>query len=328
MILKAPKYWQKRGLISYLLLPLSLVYLLLVKLKQSLELAKQYKNSRPIICIGNASLGGSGKTPTAIAVAELLLSQKKSPIFLTRGYKRKSKDCLLIKKGCDKSSHQEAGDEALLLSEIADTIIGEDRLQALKLIEKTGSEVVIMDDGLQNLSVAKNYSILVVDAQIGFGNGLVFPSGPLRETLSSALKRTDLVLIINETDQQLRQQLARYKTKTTSGKLIAKNLTKFQNRNLLAFAGIGYPEKFFRFLQKNNLQVVTTKSFADHHNYTHAELLSLCNQAKSLDAKAITTKKDWVKFPKFFKRRIDYLDIELEFADRDLIKNELLRITK
>ena len=321
MLIKTPKFWMCRNYISYSLLPLSLIY---KAAKAVIDLMQETaKVSKPIICVGNLTVGGSGKTPVALALGKILQEMSVEFAYLSRGYLGKKNQFGYVDKV--RSMSCDVGDEPLILAEVAPTFIAKDRLQgARQIIKNRKIQAIILDDGMQNNLLQKDLTILVVDSKIQFGNEFIFPAGPLRESVSEGLAKTDFVVVIGEIDEKLQQILA--SKKIISAKIKAKNLANFSGQKLMAFCGLAHPEKFFSFLENQGLNVVNTQSFADHHSYKISELELLVAEAKKLDAKLIATKKDWVKFPPNFKRKIEYLDIDLEFVDKEFIKDQLKKL--
>ncbi len=321
MLIKTPKFWLRRNFISYSLLPLSLVYqavaLFIAMMRESEKVAK------PIVCIGNLTFGGSGKTPVALAIGKILQEMNIEFSYLSRGYLGKEGQFGYVDKV--KSMSRDVGDEPLILAEVAPTFIAKNRLFGAKEIAKNRKiQMIVLDDGMQNNSLKKDLTILVIDDKVQFGNEFLFPAGPLRESISDGLAKTDFVIVVGEIDKNLQQILA--EKKVISAKIKAANLDKFTGQKLMAFCGLAYPEKFFTFLENKGLEVVAKQDFADHHPYKISELEWLIAEAKKQDAKLITTKKDWVKFPANFKRKIEYLDIDLELENKELIKGELKKL--
>jgi tetraacyldisaccharide 4'-kinase len=181
--------------------------------------------------------------------------------------------------------------------------------------------MIVLDDGMQNNTLHRDFTIMVVDGKIGFGNGFMLPAGPLREPVSCGLKKADLVVVVGSANEKLLKKFPQEKIVRT--KIVPKNLSHFLSKKLIAFCGLAYPEKFFSYLRENGLQVIETHSFPDHYHYSENELIGLLKIAEEKNAELITTKKDWVKFPKFHDR-ICHLDIDLEFENKELIK-EILR---
>lgn len=323
-MIRTPKFWKKISLLSLLLLPFSIIYFVIFFLIKITT--KTSKISRPVICIGNIIAGGSGKTPTTIAIGKILQELKIESAFLSRGYMSDGSKFLLLNKN-NKYDAKEVGDEPLLLAEHASTFISKNRLFGAKQIDAMNKfDCLVIDDGMQNESLFRDFTILVIDGKIGFGNQLLIPSGPMREPINWGLKKADLVVLIGHGDEKLLKKLSG--KKIVNAKILPKNIENFKEQKLLAFCGLAYPEKFYSLLEKNNLQLAKTKSFPDHYNYSSNELAELQKEAKKLNAKLVTTKKDWIKFSPKFKKEISYLDIELQFEDKKLIKETLKKILK
>ena len=321
-MLKTPNFWIKKNIISYALLPLSLIYFVgffLLKI-----FSKKRKISKSVICVGTLIAGGSGKTPTAIALGKILQEMSVDFAFLSRGYMNDGSKFLMLKKS-DQNKASQVGDEPLLLSEIATTFVAKDRFFGATQIEAMKDfQVILLDDGMQNNSLQLDLTILVIDGNLGFGNGFLLPAGPMREPICSGLKKADLVIVIGEMKQDLQKKLVG--KKIVGAKIIPLNLGKFYGRKLIAFCGLAYPEKFFSFLRKNDLQILETHEFRDHHPYIDVELETLFCAAQEQGAELITTKKDWVKFSPSFQKKISYLDIDLKFDDEKTITEELRKI--
>jgi len=321
MLIKTPKFWQKRNFISVALLPLALVYSCVSSLVNFAR--KSDKISKPVICVGNLTVGGSGKTPVAVAIGKILHELSVDFAYLSRGYGAKKTKFGFIKKNLENAA--EVGEEPFILLEVAPTFIAKDRLSGAKEIDKMNEfRAIIIDDGMQNNSLKKDIIILVIDGKIKFGNKFIFPAGPLRQSIESGLKKADFIIVVGEIDEELSKILAQ--KKVVEAKIIAKNLHEFSNQNLIAFCGLGYPEKFFSFLKNSKLNIIETKSFRDHHFYNNIELENLLKLSKNKDAKLVTTKKDWIKFPLEFQEKIKFLDIDLEFSNKNFIKQELQKI--
>lgn len=321
MSIKTPKFWLSKNFIAYSLLPLSFIYkaaATLIHLSRESE-----KISKPVICVGNITLGGSGKTPVALAIGKILQEMNIDFTYLSRGYLGKKNQFGYVDKM--RSMSFDVGDEPLILAEKALTFVAKDRLRGAKEIARNHkTQVIVLDDGLQNDSLQKDLSILVVDGKVQFGNEFLFPAGPLRESIADGLAKTDFVIVIGEVEANLQKILG--EKKIISAKIKAKNIEKFSGKKLFAFCGLAYPDKFFSFLENQGLNVVDREGFMDHHFYKISELDFLMKEAQKQGAKLVTTKKDWVKFPSNFKRKIDYLDIELELENKGFIKDEIQKI--
>jgi tetraacyldisaccharide 4'-kinase len=324
---KTPQFWlHKKSFISLILLPLSFLYKIGFWFKKNL--IKTQKVDLPIICIGNIIAGGAGKTPVALALGEFFKENNFEFCYLTRGYKSKNNKVLMIENP-RQFDVEEVGDEAKILAEIAPTCVAKNRyLGYKKIVESKKYQAIIMDDGLQNFQLEYDIKILVIDSKIVFGNNRLIPSGPMRQSLAEVAKNIDLFVIIGQKNIQIEEEILQHNcgAKILSAQISTSNLDKFINKNIVAFCGIAYPQKFFDFIKNIGLNLVETKIFADHYQYKSEDLERLYQQALSKNLKLITTKKDWVKFPKDFQEKIDYLDIKLDFDDKILIKNLLQKI--
>ncbi|AIK97020.1 tetraacyldisaccharide 4'-kinase [Candidatus Odyssella acanthamoebae] len=313
MTLKAPQFWRQEGLLSLLLSPLGWLYGQIVAWR--LRGAKN-KVRVPVICVGNLTLGGSGKTPTVIALAQEFQRLGHTPHVLSRGYGGKSYQALKVDTGHHTAA--EVGDEAFLLAEIAPTWVGANRYRSAQAAINAGATMLIMDDGLQNPTLHQDFKIAVFDGQIPLINKKIFPAGPLREDFSKGLQRIDHLLLLNFTGCPVWAGQLPYTLATTISEQIPT-----QDR-YLAFAGIGYPEKFFKLLEKKGFNIIETYSFADHHPYSLEDINKLTQKAKKMKAQLITTEKDLVKIPKSAKKNIQPLKIRLE-ADLTEIVNKVLK---
>ncbi len=325
---KTPQFWQNKNLISFILLPFSLVYKFIFFIKQ--KCSKPLIVKIPTICIGNISAGGAGKTPFALKLGKILIENNINFCYLTRGYNARNSANIFLPKNSD-ISVDKIGDEAILLNEISSVMVAKNRQIGYQEIQqKSLFQAIIMDDGLQNFQLKTHIKILVIDSKIGFGNNFLLPSGPLRQSLASITKNIDFFVIIGEKNLKIISQIEKF-VKNPSiiyGNVVAKNLSDFVNKKLIAFCGIGYPQKFFDELKKNGLNVIKEISFADHHNYKISEIENLLNLSKQNDCQLITTKKDWVKFSPSQQKLIKFFDIELEFDNTDCIINSIKKIIK
>ncbi|MCE3255057.1 MAG: lpxK [Rickettsiaceae bacterium] len=320
--MKAPHFWHHKTFVSFLCLPLSLLYLLGYFLNSFLKIPK--KINKPVICIGNLVAGGAGKTPVAIAIGKILNDLDINFAYLSAGYGGRIKKFTFV----DSSRHssKDVGDEPLLLSETAQTFICKNKLVGAKKIAVIpNKKLILLDDGFQNRSLKKDFSILVIDGNYGFGNGLIIPAGPLREPIDGAMKKADMVIIVGEDKFQIAKNFCS-KKQVIKARIVPINHEEFHKKSMIAFCGIGRPEKFFDTLEKGGVNVVTKFSYPDHHRYKESEVARMIELAKKINVGLITTKKDWVRLSKIHQTQIDYLDIKIEFEDADYLKTKLIEL--
>jgi tetraacyldisaccharide 4'-kinase len=287
-------WWRPPGVIANLLTPLAALY-------GTIAAARLRRLGRrcgiPVICIGNFTLGGTGKTPTALAVGAMLKAAGARPYFLSRGYGGSLAGPVLVDPV--RHSAAEVGDEPLLLARAAPTIVARDRVAGAAAARADGATVVVMDDGFQNPSLAKDLSIVVVDGLRGIGNGRVFPAGPLRAPLEAQLPRADALVVVGH-DEGARQtaEVARARRiPVFAGRLDADtdDLAALAGRPVLAFAGIGDPEKFFGTLAAAGVDVRVRRAAPDHYHYTADDAAVLLAQARDEALIPVTTEKDMAR---------------------------------
>jgi tetraacyldisaccharide 4'-kinase len=287
-------WWREGGLAAALLMPVAAVYGAVAgaRLRQ-----QGWRVGLPVVCVGNFTVGGAGKTPTALAVAQLLARAGERPFFLSRGYGGARAGPMLV----DPARHRaaEVGDEPLLLARIAPTIVSRGRPAGARLAAQSGAGVVVMDDGFQNPSLAKDFSILVVDGQRGIGNARVFPAGPLRAPLDAQLARSHALVVIG-TAEGAAEVVAAARGRDIpvfAARLEpdAGFIAALGGGRVLAFAGIGDPRKFFWTLTGLGIAVAAARGFPDHHRYTAAEAKALCDDADRDGLVLVTTEKDLVR---------------------------------
>lgn len=314
MFFRTPTHWQHKSPIAWLLWPLSLLYYALTQCRR--WRVSPYAAPIPIICVGNITAGGTGKTPVALALAKLLQQAGITPCFLSRGYGGTVADPLKV----DSAHHtaREVGDEPLLLAKTADCWIARNRIQGAKAAIAAGAQVIIMDDGFQNPSLIKTLSFIVIDGERGTGNGLMLPAGPLREPLQAALKRTDAVLLIGEDRHNVTEKLPA-QLPLFHATIMPKEPSHCKDTKYIAFAGIGNPSKFFTTVENSGGIMLEKLAFPDHYPYTLKDAALLAARAEALGAELITTEKDAVRFP----GRVKTLDISLHFEEHEDIKQLL-----
>lgn len=296
MPLEAPTFWyRERGALAGALAPLGRLYGSIAEARAAR--VAPYRARLPVICIGNFTVGGAGKTPTAIAVAKLLASGGGPPFILTRGYGGSSKGPLRVSEDMDAA---QVGDEPLLLAQAAPTVVAADRVAGAKAIEATDANAIVMDDGFQNPSLAKDLSLIVVDAGAGLGNGLIMPAGPLRAPLDAQIARADALLVIGEGGKAaaLSDRFARDGKPVLEARIVPDCDPRWLSvLPAIVFAGIARPEKAFATIRNNGARVIATHAFGDHHRYTEREARKLLDEAEAKQAMLVTTAKDWVRLP-------------------------------
>ena len=302
------------------LAPLGWLYGRAGRLRQSW--ATPYASPLPVICIGNLTVGGTGKTPVAIALADRLKSRGRRPVFLTRGYGGTAVGPVQA----DPTGHRVAdvGDEALLLAAHAPTVVARDRADGARFAERERlGDVIVMDDGFQNPGLAKTAALLVVDAHRGFGNGLCVPAGPLREPIAAGLARADAVIVMQRDGD--RANWRRPDSLAGCGKPVVNGWTEMLTppqihaQRIVAFAGIGDPDKFFQTAEKLGVPVAARVPFPDHHVYgpDDAELLRV--KALRANAALVTTTKDATRLPVGFRKEVYVIEMEVKFESNDTL---------
>ena len=270
----------------------------------------------PTICVGNIVVGGAGKTPVSLKIGKLLIKAGYKPHFISKGYAGLIKASTLVESWHSATS---VGDESILLSEVAPTWIGNNRIKSSKLAKKDGADCLIMDDGFQNPTIQKDFSIIVINAEQEFGNKRVMPSGPLRESIKRGLERTNLVIVIGDTSLEL-QNIIPSNIPIFEAKFeINKKNKIFKSQNIVAFAGIAYPEKFFSSLREQGANIVREISYSDHYIYTENDILSLAESANKTKSILVSTKKDYVRIPKSYRSLVNTLEGEVIFKNEELL---------
>ena len=312
--MRAPDFWQSRGLASTLLAPLGVLYGATVAWKA--HAAKPYRARARILCVGNLTAGGSGKTPVALAIGARLAAKGHRVFFLTRGYGGRETGPLAVTAS---HSATQVGDEALLLAKSAPTIVARDRAAGAVMAESQGAEIIVLDDGHQNFTLAKDLSLVVIDGEAGFGNGRMIPAGPLREPVAQGLARADAVVIMRDGNPDL----AGYGGPRLRARLLADG-NDFKDRRVFAFAGIGRPEKFVASLKEAGAIVTGAQFFADHHPFTTEEIAAL--KVRAGDALLVTTEKDFVRLDEGSRGGVAVLSVLARFDNENALDALLTRL--
>jgi tetraacyldisaccharide 4'-kinase len=284
-------WWRKPGLAAHLLAPLAALYGAVAA--RRLRRPGQRARAR-VVCIGNLTVGGAGKTPTAIAAARALNDMGARPAFLTRGYGGRLAGPIIVSPA---HSAADVGDEPLLLARVATTVVARDRVAGAAMAVDAGADAIVMDDGFQNPSLHKDLSIIVVDGRRGIGNGRVVPAGPLRAPLAAQLPRAHALLVIGEPGPSARSvvEAARHGgSPALTGRLVPypAAVAALAGTRVLAFAGIADADKFFSTLREAGVAVAATRRFADHHRFSATEAAGLIAEAEQSRLALVTTEKD------------------------------------
>lgn len=310
-----PDFWQTDHLPARLLAPLGHAYALAGALRR--RMARPWRAPVPVVCIGNLSLGGTGKTQLAIALARRLVGAGRRPHILTRGYGGREAGPRRVDPAADDAAT--VGDEPLLLAAAAPTWIARERAAGARAAVGDGADILLMDDGYQNPSLVQDLKILVVDGRRGFGNGRVVPAGPLREPVARGLARADAVVIVGEDRAGIGAMLPPATPRLPASITPAGDAPSVAGRRIVAFAGIGDPERFFEGLAEAGADLVHRRAFADHHRYRMRELSDLMDMAERLGADTLTTAKDIVRIPPALRSRFRAFPVELHLADPDAL---------
>ncbi|RMH46170.1 MAG: tetraacyldisaccharide 4'-kinase [Alphaproteobacteria bacterium] len=307
--MRAPAFWTRPpGLLARALAPLGAGYALATRLRL---VRPGLRLPVPVICVGNLTAGGSGKTPLVIALVERLAARGVAVHVLSRGHGGRLRGPLRV----DPVRHRAAdvGDEPLLLAAFAPVWVARDRAAGGRAACAAGAQVIVMDDGFQNPALVKDLSLLVVDAETGFGNGLCIPAGPLREPLSAGLARADLVVAVGADPARLVRRWPQLAGRPLVGARIVARETgmPWQGQRVVAFAGIGRPKKFFATLRGLGAEIVAAHPLGDHAPLSPRLLARLVREAEAQDALLVTTDKDAVRLPRAFRGRAVPVPVDL-----------------
>jgi len=320
--MREPAFWHRPpSLISLLLTPLGALYGLVAG--QRMQRAG-FDAGIPVICVGNYHVGGAGKTPAVLALTNLLRDLGETPVVLSRGYGGRLRGPILV----DPAWHQAAdvGDEPLMLARTVPVVVARDRIGGVALAKSQGATVILMDDGFQNPAIAKDVSLIVIDGDRGLGNGRVFPAGPLRAPLSPQLARTDALIVVGDGSAAapVAAAIAAQHKPVLSAHLRADQaaVQSLRGKRVLAFAGIGDPDRFFRTLRGCGIEVVAERAFPDHYPFSENEIAALIAEAGRNSLMLVTTEKDLVRLRRDREEASDIVafPVTLEFDDAALFR--------
>ena len=300
MLLKKPRFWDYKyiSFLAIVLSPLSFFVNIFNYIK--LKISKKKNFSIPIICVGNIYLGGTGKTPLASEIFKITQSLGKNPAFVKKYY-----DYLK--------------DEITMLKKVGTTFVSKSRKEAIESLIKNKNDIAILDDGFQDYTIKKNFSVVCFNQKQWIGNGLVIPSGPLRERIT-AVNRSDCIVINGERNIKIEDQIynKNKNVKIFYSKYKPVDINRFKDKQIYAFSGIGNPSNFFDLLKENNLNLIGTNSFPDHYHFTVSDLEMLIKKINSEKNQILlTTEKDYFRIHDNFKTHFQYLKIELEIENKD-----------
>ena len=315
-MLKAPKFWYNKNISIYgvLLSPLSILWALGTAIKK--KITKVQKAEIPVIAVGSAIIGGSGKTPSVLFLCEELEKMGYNPHIISRGYGGTSNEIIKVNPNM---SYTLVGDEALMMSNYFPTWVSKNKFQAFQQAKRNGANILVLDDALQSFNIHKDLSIYVYDSIQSFGNRLLVPSGPLRETVKAALNKSQIFFLINtnvceDLTQKHFKQFLNYEISIDP---------EIREKKLIAFAGLGFNKKFFEQLQNENLNLVKLKDFPDHHQYTIDDMFMLLDEANKKDAFLITTEKDYTRIPSEFKSSVGIIHGKIISENQTQLANEI-----
>lgn len=320
--MRQPEFWTGRSagasLAAVILSPLGWMYGATVACRS--RFSQPYRSRAKVVCIGNLTVGGSGKTPVAIEIGRRLSQRGARAVFLTRGYGGNIRGPAFVSSS---DTAARVGDEPLLLANMAPVIVARDRAAGAKLADDNSYDVVIMDDGHQNFSLVKDLSLIVVDAALGFGNGRIVPAGPLRESVPQGLRRADALILMGDGSHP---EIVDSTLPVVRARVVPASDEDWAAKRVVAFAGIGRPEKFFATLAAQGAQVVETHSYADHFVYSPRELDRLKKRAKAASASLVTTEKDFVRIAPADRDGIEQLRVRVTFEEDSVLDGLLDKV--
>ncbi|MBN2752046.1 MAG: tetraacyldisaccharide 4'-kinase [Rhodospirillaceae bacterium] len=309
--MRPPAFWLTGGPLARLLEPVGALVVVAGWLRR--RFTTTWQAPVPVFCIGNLTVGGTGKTPVALWLGRFLCAEGRHPAYVSRGYGGTAKGPLRV--DVDRHGADVVGDEPLLLAGVAPTWIGGDRVAVARAAIAEGADCLILDDGFQNPALGKTLSLIVVDAVVGFGNGKVIPAGPCRELVRFGLRRADAVVLIGDDRKNLAPRLSKWLPVLAARLQPRADAQRLAGRDVVAFAGIGRPEKFFQTLADIGAQVVHRIAFDDHHPYLPADIQPILDEAYRRQALPVTTEKDAMRLPPDQRQQVDVVAVDVVWTD-------------
>lgn len=313
-----PEFWERAGPLPTLLAPLGWAYAAAGRLRRAV--AAPWRAPVPVLCVGNLVLGGAGKTPVAMDLAQRLLERGARPHLLSRGYTGSLAGPVQV--DATRHTYGEVGDEALLLARVAPTWIARDRAAGAKAAVADGATALVLDDGFQNPSLVQDLKLVVIDGAYGFGNGHVMPAGPLREPAAVGLARADAVVMMGDGDPGI-APIGGGASVLRAHLFPVSDPATFRGGRVIAFAGIGRPSKFFASLEWLGAAVAARHAFADHQPYSATMLEPILAEAARLGLPVLTTEKDWVRIPADLRSRVTAVPVRVSWDDPSEIETLL-----
>jgi tetraacyldisaccharide 4'-kinase len=320
MAMRAPEFWYSDAneTVAFVLKPLGWLYGFVGRTRAAMTVP--FRASVPVVCVGNLTAGGTGKTPLAIAIGERLKARGLNVAFLSRGYGADIPGAMVVDASEDTAT--DVGDEPLMLAQHAMTIVTPDRPAGARLAVSRGAQVIVMDDGFQNPSLTKDLSFVVVDAAKGFGNGCLIPAGPLRERIEDGLARAAAVIVMGDGHVLLPVDKPLLKAHLVP---LPEERVRLKGQRVVAFAGIAHPDKFFATVEDCGAIVEATRGFADHYAYSEDDLADLREAALRYDAIALTTEKDHLRIHPDSRAGFSALKVAAQFdADASPLVDQFL----
>lgn len=307
MKIDKPKFWSKKGILAFFLLPITFFVIIIIFVKKKLVKPRSFKI--PIICIGNIYVGGTGKTPLSIFISNELIKKNKKTVILKKYYKNQIDENELIKNN------------------FKNFISDKNRLSGINKAVDLGYDSIVLDDGFQDYKIKKNLNILCFNQNQLIGNGFVFPAGPLRESFS-ALKKADIVIINGLKDNTFENKILSINTNVEIfySQYVAQNIEELKGKRLIAIAGIGSPENFFNLLIDNNLNLFQKLPYPDHYNFKKSELNEIIDNANRNNCEVVMTEKDFYRVKSFNINKIKYVKVSLKIEKKDKLIKKVLSV--